>query len=50
MEYIVVIVLIIFATIYFIAQDSKREITKERYGKTIESLAQMAAESISNIA
>lgn len=50
MEYIVIIIIIILATIYFIAQDSKKETTKERYGEAIGSLAQMTAESISNIA
>ena len=50
MEYIALIVLIIFATIYFIAQDSKKDTTKERYGEAIGSLAQMTANSISNIA
>ena len=50
METIGIIVIIIFTLIYFIAQDSKKETTKERYGEAIGSLAQMTAESISNIA
>lgn len=50
METIIIIVIIIFVIIYLIAQDSKKETAKERYGEAIGSLAQMTANSISNIA
>ena len=50
METVFVIIGIIFVVIYFLAQDSKKETKKERYGEAVGTLAQMTSDSISGIA
>ena len=50
METIFVIVGIIALFIYLIAQDSKKETAKERYGEAVGTLAQMTADGISSFA
>lgn len=46
METVIIIALIIFFFVYLMAQDSKKETKKERYGEAIGDLASMAADSI----
>lgn len=41
---------IIFFVVYLLAQDSKKETTKERYGEAVGQLAHMTADSISGFA
>ena len=50
METVFVIVCIVFVVIYLLAQDSKKETTKEKYGDAVASLAHMTADGISGIA
>lgn len=42
--------IIILLFIYFLAQDSRKETKKERYGEAIGALASMAADSVSGMA
>lgn len=49
METIIIICSIIFI-IYFVAQDSKKETTKERYGEAIGFLAHSTANKIATVA
>ena len=50
METTIIIVLILAICIYLIAQDSKKESKKERYGEAIGKLATSAADSIAGVA
>lgn len=50
MEYVIGIIIWLFIIVYFIAQNSKKTTTKERYGEAVGQLAQMTADKISGIA
>ena len=50
MEIIVIIGLIILLVIYLLAQDSKKDTARERYGEAVGQLAQITADKISSIA
>lgn len=50
METIIIICAIIFFVIYLVAQDSKKETAKERYGEAIGYVAHSTANKIANIA
>ena len=50
MEYVIIIGLVIFFFVYLLAQDSKKETKKERYGEAIGNLASMAADSVAGAA
>ena len=50
METIVIIILMIAFFVYLVAQDSKKETRKERYGEAIGKLATSAADSVAGAA
>lgn len=50
MEYVIIIGLVILFFVYLLAQDSKKETKKERYGEAIGNLASMAADSVADAA
>lgn len=50
METIIIICAIIFFVIYLVAQDSKKETTKERYGEAIGYVAHSTANKIATVA
>ena len=50
METIIIILLIIAFVVYLMAQDSKKETKKERYGEAIGKLATSAADSVAGAA
>ncbi len=50
METVIIIILIIAFFVYLLAQDSKKETKKERYGDAIGRLATSAADSVAGAA
>lgn len=50
MEYVITIGAIVFLIIYLLAQDSRKETKKERYGEAVGELTQMVADKISSTA
>lgn len=50
MENVITIIVIVFLIIYFLAQNSKKETTKEQYGEAVGKLSQMVADKISSTA
>lgn len=50
METVIIILGIIIFFVYLLAQDSKKESKKERYGEAVGQLASMASDSIASVA
>lgn len=50
MEFIIIVAGILFFIVYLMAQDSKKETKKERYGEAIGKLATSAADSVAGAA
>lgn len=50
MEFVIVIGVIVLLIIYLLAQDSRKETKKERYGEAVGELSQMVANKISSTA
>lgn len=50
MEYVIIISVIVLLIIFLLAQDSRKETKKERYGEAVSELTQIVADKISSTA